>query len=119
MGIHADLMEGARIACRSMIELLTGEHGLSPTDAYLLCSLAGDPRIFEIVDAGVWNDGMTLTHAVFINRGGPPMRNSTADNRGLMPLFEEYRAFPPSTVSTVPAVNDGAGEAAQTAADAT
>jgi acetamidase/formamidase len=66
MGIHADLMEGARIAVRAMIEWLVAEHGLSREDAYILCSLAGDLRIHEIVDAGVWNVGMAMPLAVFV-----------------------------------------------------
>jgi acetamidase/formamidase len=65
MGIHADLMEGSRIAVRAMIEWLAEEHGLSREDAYVLCSLAGDLRILEIVDAGVWNVGMTMPLGVF------------------------------------------------------
>ena len=31
----------------------------------MLCSLAGDLKIFELVDAGMWNVGMTLPHSVF------------------------------------------------------
>jgi acetamidase/formamidase len=65
MGIHPELMEGARLAVRSMIEWLADEHGLSREDAYVLCSLAGDLRIHEIVDAGVWNVGMTMPLSVF------------------------------------------------------
>jgi acetamidase/formamidase len=65
MGISSDLMEGARIAVRSMIELLDREHDLAPLDAYMLCSLAGQLRIFEIVDADVWNVGMTLARSLF------------------------------------------------------
>lgn len=65
MGIHADLMQGARTAVRGMIELLADQHGLTPEDAYVLCSLAGDLRIFEIVDAGVWNVGFTLPRSLF------------------------------------------------------
>lgn len=65
MGIHADLMEGARIAVRSMIDWLAEERGLTREDAYVLCSLAGDLRILEIVDAGVWNVGMTMPLGVF------------------------------------------------------
>jgi acetamidase/formamidase len=65
MGIHADLMEGARIAVRSMIDWLAEERGLSREDAYVLCSLAGDLRILEIVDAGVWNVGMSMPLGVF------------------------------------------------------
>jgi acetamidase/formamidase len=65
MGIDADLMEGARKAVRSAIEWLGAEHGLNPVDAYILCSLAGDLKIFEIVDAGVWNVGFTLPLSLF------------------------------------------------------
>ena len=66
MGIDADLMEGARTAVRNMIAWLVEEHGLSREDAYVLCSLAGDLHIHEIVDAGVWNVGMTMPLAVFV-----------------------------------------------------
>jgi acetamidase/formamidase len=66
MGIDAELMEGARTAVRNMIGWLVQEHGLSREDAYVLCSLAGDLRIHEIVDAGVWNVGMTMPLAVFV-----------------------------------------------------
>jgi acetamidase/formamidase len=65
MGLSPDLMEGARIAVRSMIEWVCGEHGLSREDAYVLCSLAGDLRIHEVVDAGVWNVGMAMPLHVF------------------------------------------------------
>jgi acetamidase/formamidase len=65
MGIHADLMQGAKEAVRGMIELVGQEHGLAREDAYMLCSLAGDLKIFEIVDAGVWNVGFTLPRSVF------------------------------------------------------
>lgn len=66
MGIDADLMEGARKATRAMIAWLVEERGLSREDAYVLCSLAGDLRILEIVDAGMWNVGMTMPLAVFV-----------------------------------------------------
>jgi acetamidase/formamidase len=65
MGIHGDLMQGAKAAVRGMIELLGEEHGLAPEDAYVLCSLAGDLRILEIVDAGVWNVGMIMPRSIF------------------------------------------------------
>jgi acetamidase/formamidase len=48
-----------------MIELVGQEHGLGREDAYVLCSLAGDLKILEIVDAGVWNVGFTLPRSVF------------------------------------------------------
>jgi acetamidase/formamidase len=65
MGIDADLMEGARTALRNMIAWLVEKRGLGREDAYVLCSLAGDLHIHEIVDAGVWNVGMTLPLGVF------------------------------------------------------
>ncbi len=65
MGLRDDLMEAARAATRAMIDWITDEHGLSREDAYVLCSLAGDLRIHEIVDAGVWNVGMALPLDVF------------------------------------------------------
>jgi acetamidase/formamidase len=68
MGIHPDLMEGARTAVRGMIELVVERHELTREDAYVLCSVAGDLRILEIVDAGVWNVGFTLARSVFGDR---------------------------------------------------
>jgi acetamidase/formamidase len=70
MGIHEDLMEGAREAVRAMIAWVVEEHGLSREDAYVLCSLAGDLKIVEIVDAGVWNVAMTMPLVVFTGRSG-------------------------------------------------
>jgi acetamidase/formamidase len=49
-GIGPDLMTAARDALRRMIEWLGREHGLEPMKAYLLCSVAVDLRISEIVD---------------------------------------------------------------------
>jgi acetamidase/formamidase len=68
MGIGGDLMEGARDAVRAMITWLGEHYGLSREDAYMLCSLAGDLKILEIVDAGVWNVGFTIP--LFDREGG-------------------------------------------------
>lgn len=70
MGIAEDLMEGARAAVRAMIAWLVDEQGLSRQDAYVLCSLAGDLKIIEIVDAGVWNVGMTMPLSLFATSRG-------------------------------------------------
>ena len=43
-------MVAARDAVRRMIDWLGREHGLEPLRAYLLCSVAVDLRISEIVD---------------------------------------------------------------------
>jgi acetamidase/formamidase len=48
-----------------MITKLQNDHGLSAEDAYVLCSIAGDLRILEIVDAGIWNVAMTMPLEVF------------------------------------------------------
>jgi acetamidase/formamidase len=68
MGIDADLMAGAQIAVRSMVERLSKDYSLSAEDAYVLCSIAGDLRIHEIVDAGVWNVGFTMPNSIFVVR---------------------------------------------------
>jgi acetamidase/formamidase len=43
-------MGAARDAVRRMIDWLGREHGLAPSNAYLLASVAVDLRISEIVD---------------------------------------------------------------------
>jgi acetamidase/formamidase len=50
-GVGPDLMAAARDATRRMIEYLSRERDLDPVDAYMLCSVAGDLKISEIVDA--------------------------------------------------------------------
>jgi acetamidase/formamidase len=65
MGISPDLFAGAQLAVRGMIEWIVGEHGLSREDAYVLCSVAGDLHIHELVDAGIWNVGLSLPLHVF------------------------------------------------------
>jgi acetamidase/formamidase len=49
-GIGPDLLTAARDATRRMIDWLGREHGLPAQTAYLLCSVAVDLRISEIVD---------------------------------------------------------------------
>ncbi len=49
-GVGPDLMTASREALSRMIDLLASEHGYTPADAYMLCSVAGDLRISEIVD---------------------------------------------------------------------
>ena len=71
MGIDSDLMEGAKTAVRAMIDWIEDEHGLTREDAYVLCSLAGDLKIMEIVDAGMWNVGFTLPLDVFQTTAQP------------------------------------------------
>lgn len=53
-GVGPDLMQGAKDAVRSMIDLLQTRTSMSPEDAYMLCSVTADLRIGEIVDAPNW-----------------------------------------------------------------
>jgi acetamidase/formamidase len=69
MGIAPDLMEGTRKAVAAMVEWIVDEHGVSREDAYMLCSLAGDLKILEVVDSGMWNVGLTLPLSVFVAEG--------------------------------------------------
>lgn len=52
-GIGPDLHAGAADAVRAMVEVLV-DHGLAAEDAYLLCSLAADLRVGEVVNAPNW-----------------------------------------------------------------
>ncbi len=50
MGMNEDLDDAAKQALREMIALLGEVAGLSPEDAYILCSLAADLRVTQLVD---------------------------------------------------------------------
>ncbi len=50
MGLHTDLDEAARLATREMIDFLVAERGLTRDEAYILCSLAADLRVTQLVD---------------------------------------------------------------------
>jgi acetamidase/formamidase len=69
MGIGPDLMEGARAAVRDTINWLVEEHGLTREDAYVTCSLAGDLKLLEVVDGGMWNVGFTLPLTILRDGG--------------------------------------------------
>lgn len=69
MGIAPDLMEGTRAAVAGMVDWIVADRGLTREDAYMLCSLAGDLKILEVVDAGMWNVGLTIPLSVFTDQG--------------------------------------------------
>jgi acetamidase/formamidase len=64
-GTGPDLYENAQNATRAMIDHLTATYALSREDAYLLCSLAVDLKISEIVDAGVYIVSALLPESIF------------------------------------------------------
>ncbi len=50
LGMHADLDDAAKRAVRDMIGLVRERSNMSPESAYMLCSIAGDLRISQIVN---------------------------------------------------------------------
>ena len=60
-----DLLMNCRNAVRDMIGWLVEEKDLTREDAYVLCSLAGDLRVSEVVDAPNWVVSFQLSLAVF------------------------------------------------------
>ena len=53
-GIAPDLMDATKAAVRAMIAHLVTACGLTRDDAYVLCSVAADLKISEVVDAPNW-----------------------------------------------------------------
>jgi len=64
-GIGPDLMAASRDAVRGMIDRLTKLHKMSAEQAYMLCSVAGDLRINEIVDAPHWVVSFYMPRQIF------------------------------------------------------
>lgn len=64
-GIGPDLMTAARDAVSAMIDLVSTVHAMAPEDAYMLCSVCGDLRISEIVDAPNWVVSFYFPRIVF------------------------------------------------------
>ena len=64
-GVGEDLYVAAQDAVRAMIDHLASNYALGREDAYLLCSLAADLRISEIVDAGQYIVSALLPEAIF------------------------------------------------------
>ncbi|TCD64377.1 hypothetical protein EIP91_004208 [Steccherinum ochraceum] len=64
-GVGPDIREATRDAVRSMIEYLGVEHGLTETEAYMLCSVAGDLRMHEVVDMPNYLIGLMIPKSIF------------------------------------------------------
>ena len=64
-GIGPDLMEASKAAVLGMVELLSKRYRMSEIDAYMLCSVAGDLRISEIVDMPNWVVSFYFPRCVF------------------------------------------------------
>ncbi len=64
-GVGGDLYVAAQDAVRAMIDHIANTHSLTREDAFVLCSLAVDLKISEIVDAGQYIVSALLPEAVF------------------------------------------------------
>lgn len=65
-GIAPDLMQAAKISVRNMLDFLTKSHGLSREDAYILCSVAADLKVHEVVDRPNWVVGTSIPTDIFL-----------------------------------------------------
>jgi acetamidase/formamidase len=65
-GIGGDLYVAAQDAVRAMVDHIATTYSLGREDAYLLCSLAIDLKISEIVDAGQYVVSALLPEAIFV-----------------------------------------------------
>jgi acetamidase/formamidase len=63
-GMSPDLMTASKQAVRSMIDYLRREHDLTSEEAYILCSIAGDLVIHEIVDPN-FTVGLMISRDIF------------------------------------------------------
>jgi acetamidase/formamidase len=61
-----DLFASSQQAIRYMIDHLAAERGLSREEAYIVCSVAVDLRISEIVDAPNWIVSAFLPESIFV-----------------------------------------------------
>jgi len=64
-GVDPDIREATRSAVRHMMEFLKAEHGLTRVEAYMLCSVAGDLRMHEVVDMPNYVIGMMMPKSIF------------------------------------------------------
>jgi acetamidase/formamidase len=64
-GIGPDLMSATKDSVRNMIDYLADAHDLTREEAYVLCSVAADVRIHEIVDVPNWVVGTMIPKDIF------------------------------------------------------
>jgi acetamidase/formamidase len=64
-GVGPDLMGASKDAVRNMLGYLMKDHGLGREDAYVLCSVAADLRIHEVVDQPNWVVGAMIPLDIF------------------------------------------------------
>jgi|SRR5208283_1218176 acetamidase/formamidase len=67
-GIASDLWEATKLSVRNMLDHLTSTYGLTPEEAYVLCSVCADLRIHEVVDRPNWVVGTVIPLDIFPTR---------------------------------------------------
>jgi acetamidase/formamidase len=67
MGLDPDLDTAAAMAVSEMVDYMVKERGLSPDDAYMLCSAAVDLRVTQVVD-GTKGVHAMLPKKIFVGR---------------------------------------------------
>ncbi|KAF9873343.1 hypothetical protein CkaCkLH20_09156 [Colletotrichum karsti] len=65
LGIDSDLLEASRKALRSLIDHLVATRDLTREEAYMLCSIAADLKIAEIVDMPNFAVSASIPYSVF------------------------------------------------------
>ncbi|KAJ7078989.1 hypothetical protein C8R43DRAFT_1053237, partial [Mycena crocata] len=83
-GVDADMREATRAAVRNMIDFLCAEHAFERVEAYMLCSVAADLRLHEVVDMPNYVVGMMIPKSII----GPAQKV-----RLLPPLFYPCLSF--------------------------
>jgi acetamidase/formamidase len=81
-GIAPDLLEAARKAVRHMIAYLERTYNLSRPEAYMLCSVAVDLKISEVVDAPNWIITAFLPQSIFTSIEAQPATDETTGASG-------------------------------------
>jgi acetamidase/formamidase len=66
-GHSPDLLEASRAAVRHMIDYLVRVHELTREEAYILCSVAVDLKVSEVVDAPNWIVTAFLPDSIFVD----------------------------------------------------
>lgn len=66
-GISTDLMTATKDSVRNMIDYLSKNYDLTREEAYVLCSVAADVRIHEVVDRPNWVVGTMISKDIFPN----------------------------------------------------
>lgn len=64
-GIREDLIDASKDAIHRLIDHLQDRHGLTAEEAYILCSVAADLNINEVVDKPNWVVSAYVANSLF------------------------------------------------------